>query len=288
MTLGLPWVALFELAWPILIGIMFGFEMRILVYKSGELAAEKVAQRILSFLELRPDLVLGLATGSTPIGVYRRLIQAHREQGVDFSRVRTFNLDEYLDLPANHEQSYRFFMEKHLFSGLNILRRNIHFPPSDGSDLQQQCQDYENRIQEAGGIDIQLLGIGTNGHIGFNEPTSSLASRTRIKTLTDRTLRDNSRFYKSGERQPQLASTMGIGTILGARSLILQAFGPSKAEAIRAVVEGPISAFWPGSALQLHPDVHLYLDPDSASKLTLIHYYQRAQQNEELLGDRMR
>lgn len=288
MTLGLPRVALFKLAQPILIGIIFGFEMRILVYKSGELAAEKVAQRILSLLDLRPDLVLGLATGSTPISVYKRLIQAHREQGVDFSRVRTFNLDEYLDLPANHEQSYRFFMEKHLFSGLNIPRRNIHFPPSDGNDLQRQCQDYENRIQEAGGVDIQLLGIGTNGHIGFNEPTSSLASRTRIKTLTDRTLRDNSRFYKSGERQPQLASTMGIGTILGARSLILQAFGPSKADAIRAVAEGPISAFWPGSALQLHPDVRLYLDPDSASKLTLGDYYQRAQENEGLLGDRMR
>jgi glucosamine-6-phosphate deaminase len=147
-----------------------------------------------------------------------------------------------------------------------------------------KCREYEERIRAAGGIDIQLLGIGSNGHIGFNEPTSSLASRTRIKTLTEKTLRDNSRFYGPGEKQPQMAATMGIGTILEAKKILLQALGLKKAEAVRAAVEGPVSAFWPGSALQLHPDVTFYLDKGSASRLTLLDYYLKVQENEERLA----
>jgi len=261
--------------------------MRVLVFKSPEEAAERIAQIILDALRRKPDLVLGLATGSTPIGVYSRLIRAHQEQGVSFARVRTFNLDEYLDIPAQHEQSYAAFMERHLFSAVNISPSNIHFPPARGSHLLRRCQEYEDMIQACGGIDIQVLGIGSNGHIGFNEPTSSLASRTRIKTLTEKTLRDNSRFYGPGEEQPQVAATMGIGTILGARKILLQAFGEKKAEAVRAAVEGPISSFWPGSALQLHPDVSFYLDPGSAARLTQLDYYQRVQENEARLADRL-
>ncbi len=260
--------------------------MKVLVFESPEQAASRVAAEILAALLEKPNLVLGLATGSTPIGVYSRLIQAHREEGLDFSQVTTFNLDEYLDLPPDHEQSYRHFMDLHLFGGINVRAPNVHFPPSRGSNLAEQCKDYEKRIVEAGGVDIQILGIGSNGHIGFNEPTSSLASRTRVKTLTEKTLRDNSRFYRPGEEPPQLASTMGIGTILDARKILLQAFGSKKADAVRAAVEGPISAFWPGSALQLHPNVTFCLDSQSASRLSLLDYYRRVQANEERLKSR--
>ncbi|MBI4603366.1 MAG: glucosamine-6-phosphate deaminase [Planctomycetes bacterium] len=261
--------------------------MRVLVFDSAELAARRVAGEVLAALREKPDLVLGLATGSTPIGVYAELIRAHRTEGIDFSRVRTFNLDEYLDLPATHEQSYRHFMDRYLFSGINVPPSQIHFPPSEGSDLLERCREYEEDIRRTGGIDIQILGIGSNGHIGFNEPTSSLASRTRVKTLTDKTLRDNSRFYRGGEEPPQLACTMGIGTILEAKKVILQAFGAKKADAVRAAVEGPVSSFCPGSALQLHPDVSFCLDHESASKLSLREYHRRVLENEERLRHRL-
>lgn len=258
--------------------------MRVLILESADDTAERVHGEIIAALRGKPDLVLGLATGSTPVGVYSRLIKTHRERGADFSRVTTFNLDEYLGLSPGHEQSYRFFMQKHLFAGLNIPPDRIHFPPTEGPRLARKCREYEEMIRAAGGIDIQLLGIGSNGHIGFNEPTSSLASRTRIKTLTEKTLRDNSRFYGPGGEQPQMAATMGIGTILEARKILLQALGLKKAEAVRAAVEGPVSAFWPGSALQLHPDVTIYLDRGSASRLALLDYYLKVQENEERMA----
>ena len=254
--------------------------MKILVFDTPDEAADRITEQILRALETKPDLVLGLATGSTPLGIYSRLIRAHQEDGLDFSRVRTFNLDEYLGLPADHRQSYRHFMQLHLFKGLNIPPENILFPPTKPPDLTSQCRKYEEAIKDAGKIDIQILGIGSNGHIGFNEPTSSLASRTRVTTLTQKTLDDNSRFYGPQDVQPQMAVTMGIGTILEAKRICLQSFGEKKAEAIRAAVEGPISSFWPGSALQLHQDVTLYLDPASASLLSMLDYYRRAQEND--------
>lgn len=257
--------------------------MRIVICEDQEQAATRAAAEILASLRVKPDLVLGLATGSTPIGVYARLIRTHRDEGVDFSRMRTFNLDEYLDLGADHPRSYRTFMDQHLFEGINIPPDRIHFPPSEGESLIERCRLYEAEIRAAGGIDIQLLGIGSNGHIGFNEPTSSLRSRTHLQTLTSKTLRDNERFYTPGEVQPQMAVTMGIGTILDARRILLQAFGRGKAEAIRGAIEGPISSFCPGSALQLHPDVLFFLDAEAASLLTMRDYYLRAQANEEEL-----
>ncbi len=257
--------------------------MRIAIAKDSDQAADIAAGEILRQLGKKPNLVLGLSTGSTPRGVYERLIRAHREAGVDFSEVRTFNLDEYLDLGPDHPQSYRAFMRRHLFSGLNIRDHNIHFPPADGSSLEARCERYEEEILEAGGIDIQLLGIGANGHIGFNEPTSSLRFRTCIQTLTPKTLRDNARFYAPGEFQPQMAVTMGIGTILDARRIVLQAFGGGKAEAIRAAIEGPLSSFCPASALQLHPGTLYLLDDEASSLLSMREYYQRAQANEEEL-----
>jgi glucosamine-6-phosphate deaminase len=257
--------------------------VELVLARDGDHAAALVAEVILERLRAKPDLVLGLATGSTPIGVYRRLREAHARGEVSFARVRTFNLDEYLDLPAEHPQSYRTFMRTHLFEGLDLDPAHIHFPPAEGKDLRRRCAEYEARIADAGGIDVQLLGIGRNGHIGFNEPTSSLASRTRVKTLTDRTLDDNARFYGPNERPPVLAVTMGIGTILDARELLLQAIGSKKAPAVRSMVEGPVSSFFPASALQLHRHATAYLDPEAASLLTMAAYYRRARGLEEEL-----
>lgn len=258
--------------------------MRVVICESQDQAADLVAGKILAALQDKPDLVLGLATGSTPIKVYERLVQAHGD-GVDFSEVRTFNLDEYLGLRPDHPQSYRAFMREHLFRSVEIREENIHFPPSEGTDLIARCAAFEQRIRDVGGIDIQLLGIGRNGHIGFNEPTSSLASRTRLKTLTDRTLRDNARFYAPGEEQPQVAATMGIATILEARTILLQSFGSAKARAVHAAVEGPISSFWPASALQHHAHTTFYLDAESAARLTMRDYYRRVQRAEQDSAD---
>ncbi len=254
--------------------------MRVVICDAAEEAADLVAAEILAALAVKPDLVLGLATGSTPIGVYQRLVSAARSGEADFSKVRTFNLDEYLGLAAGHPQSYRSFMRQHLFAGIELPDAQTHFPPSEGPGLLRQCEQFEQRIEAAGGIDIQLLGIGANGHIGFNEPTSSLASRTRLKTLCDKTLRDNARFYGPDEEQPKLAATMGVGTILGARRVLLQAFGSAKAQAVFATVEGPVSSFWPGSALQLHPSVSLFLDVASAERLSMRDYYRRVRRCE--------
>lgn len=262
----------------VLRGVVHG--MRVVICDTQDEAADLVAAEILAALGEKPDLVLGLATGSTPIGVYERLVKAHREDGVDFSRVRTFNLDEYVGLAPDHPQSYGRYMREHLFDGIELPPENIHFPPTEGPELLRKCTEFEGSIHNNGGIDIQLLGIGSNGHIGFNEPTSSLASRTRVKTLADKTLADNARFYGPDEIQPQLAATMGIATILGARRILLQSFGTKKAKAVHAAVEGPISSFWPASALQYHEDVAFFLDAESAESLTMRNYYRRVRENE--------
>ena len=259
--------------------------VRVVICDTHDEAADLVAAEILAALGEKPHLVLGLATGSTPIGVYARLVKAHRVDGVDFSRVRTFNLDEYVGLAADHPQSYREFMREHLFDGIDLPPGNIHFPPTEGPGLRRKCAEFEERIRHVGGIDIQLLGIGSNGHIGFNEPTSSLASRTRLKTLTDKTLTDNARFYGPGEDQAQLAATMGIATILDAQRILLQSFGTKKAKAVHAAVEGPISSFWPASALQYHEDVALFLDAGSAELLTMRDYYRRVREDETRLAE---
>lgn len=253
--------------------------MRVIVCDNPDEAADLVTREILEALQKKPDLVLGLATGSTPVGVYERLVRAHREESVSFSRVRTFNLDEYIGLPPDHPQSYHQFMRENLFDGIDLHDDSVHFPPHEGPALQWKCEQYECSIRAARGLDIQVLGIGSNGHIGFNEPTSSLASRTRLVTLTEKTMLDNSRFFSDGEVQPSLASTMGIATIMDARRILLQAFGEKKAEAIQNVVEGPVSSLWPGSVLQMHPDVTLYIDEGSASRLQSVDYYRRARQD---------
>lgn len=243
--------------------------MEIIIQPDAESAAGMAARIFAKLIESKPNAVLGLATGSTPLPLYRNLVA----RNLDWSGTTTFNLDEYIGVGAGHPQSYHAFMHANLFRHVNIPAGNIHIPDGMASDPDAHCRAYEEKIRAAGGIDLQLLGIGTDGHIGFNEPTSSLASRTRIKTLTARTREDNARFFGSEESVPFHVITMGIGTILDARRVLLLATGANKADAIAGAVEGPITAMNPASALQLHRSAMLCIDEASASKLQRIDYY---------------
>ena len=241
--------------------------MEVIVKDGYESVSRLAAEMIADQVRMKPRTVLGLATGSTPLGAYRELVRMHREDGLDFSQVVTFNLDEYVGLPATHEQSYRRFMNENLFDLLNIRKENTHVPDGLAEDVAAACDAYEAAIADHGGIDLQLLGIGSNGHIAFNEPGSSLASRTRVKTLTRKTREDNARFFKSIDEVPRHAVTMGIGTVLDARRVILAASGAGKADAVAAAAEGPIAAVCPASILQAHRLVTIIVDKSAASKL---------------------
>ncbi|MCD6404926.1 MAG: glucosamine-6-phosphate deaminase [Planctomycetes bacterium] len=242
--------------------------MEVIVKENYEQMSRLAAEMIADLVRSKPRSVLGLATGSTPVGTYKELIRMHKEDGLDFDQVVTFNLDEYVGLPTTHTESYRYFMNDNLFNHINIRKENTHVPDGLAKDVTASCTEYERMMVEHGGIDVQLLGIGGNGHIGFDEPGSSLASRTRVKTLTKETREDNSRFFASIDEVPKYAITMGIGTILDTRRVILLANKESKADAISAAVEGPITAMCPASALQLHPAVTIITDKAAASKLT--------------------
>jgi glucosamine-6-phosphate deaminase len=248
--------------------------MEVIIQPSAEEASAVAARLVAKKVREKPGTVLGLATGSTPLRLYRELIRMHREESLDFRRVATFNLDEYVGLPPDHPQSYSAVMQDNLFSSLNIPKKNIHIPDGLAKNIPKFCEAYEKKIKEAGGIDLQVLGIGSDGHIAFNEPTSSLTSRTRIKTLTDQTIEDNARFFGDVEAVPRHVITMGVGTIMEASTCLVLAFGSGKADAIAQCVEGPVTSMVPASALQLHPVVKLFLDPGAASKLTRADYYQ--------------
>ena len=244
--------------------------MEIIIQPTPEAATSVAARIIARLLREKPDAVLGLATGSTPLLLYRELISLE----LDWRRVTTFNLDEYIGLPEAHPQSYHSFMWENLFRHVNIAKKNVHLPDGNAKDIPKFCTKYEQQIRAAGGIDLQVLGIGTDGHIGFNEMTSSLASRTRIKTLTPQTIKDNARFFGSAGQVPHHVITMGIGTIMEARQTLLLAFGTKKAKAIAAAVEGPITAMNPASVLQMHPAAKLCLDRGAAARLKHTGYYQ--------------
>jgi glucosamine-6-phosphate deaminase len=238
--------------------------------------SSKAAQIVAKELLRKPNLVLGLATGNTPLGLYKELIRLHSSENLDFSRVTTFNLDEYLGLASDHPQSFYEFIHTNFLNHINIDRRNIHVP--DGSirqNFEEYCRQYEEQIRHAGGIDLQILGIGKTGHIGFNEPTSSLASRTRLKTLADITIRENQKTFGAIEQVPPCAITMGIGTILESRRILLLASGNNKAEAVAKAIEGPITSTITASALQLHEDVTVLLDEEAASRLAYRDYYNK-------------
>lgn len=257
--------------------------MRVIVESSPEQVARVAATFVAALVRKKPTCVLGLATGSTPLGLYRELIRLHREEGLDFSRVTSFNLDEYVGLAPSHPQSYRYFMQHNFFQHINIDQRNTHVPDGRALDFEAHAEQYERRIKDEGGIDLQVLGIGSDGHIAFNEPGSSLGSRTRLKTLTSETVRDNARFFSDPAEVPRLAVTMGVGTILESRRCLLLACGRHKAEAIRATIEGPVTAQVTASALQLHRDVIAVVDEDAASSLYRREYYREVEQSQQAL-----
>ncbi len=248
--------------------------MEVIISKDAESASKKAARYIADVVKRKPNCVLGLATGSTPLPLYQELIRMHKNEGLDFSNIVTFNLDEYLGLANNDPRSYHYFMHENLFAHINVKPENINIPDGVTTDVLAFCEEYERKIKAAGGIDLQILGIGNDGHIGFNEPTSSFASRTRIKTITRETIESNARFFDGDESKvPQHVITMGIGTIMDAANILLLAFGKSKANAVSQTVEGAISAFTPASALQLHKHVKILIDEQAASLLKLKDYY---------------
>lgn len=247
--------------------------MEIIIQKNRESASLLAADIVATLIRRDPEVVLGLATGSTPLMLYRELVRRHREEGLDFSRVTTFNLDEYRGLEPDHPCSYHHFMWENLFGEVNVQRSRVHLPDGMTKDVPATCRAYEEAIVAAGGIELQVLGIGANGHIGFNEPSSSLASRTRIKTLSRETITDNARFFGGEQYVPRHVLTMGVGTIMDCRRCLLLAFGEGKAEAVAKMVEGPISAMVPASVLQLHRRAYVVLDEASASRLELRDYY---------------
>lgn len=247
--------------------------MEIIIQPDAKAGSETAARVLARRLREKPDAVLGLATGSTPLLLYRELARLHREEHLDFSGVTTFNLDEYVGLSADDPHSYHGYMWENLFRHINIRPEAVHIPDGLAEDIPASCARYEDAIRDAGGIDVQVLGIGTDGHLGFNEPSSSLASRTRIKTLTARTRKDNARFFGDEQKVPHHVITMGLGTIMDARACLMIAFGAAKAAAIARAVEGPVTAMCPASILQMHPAARVVVDEAAAGELTRADYY---------------
>lgn len=253
--------------------------MEVIITPDYDTMSKKAANVVADLLNHKPNAVLGLATGGTPVGLYKELIRMHREEGLDFSHVTTFNLDEYVGLSTDHPQSYFYFMWENLFKDINVPRHAIHVPSGSTTNHTAYCKWYEEEILRKGGIDLQILGIGGDGHIAFNEPGSSLGSRTRLKTLTQETLDDNARFFDKPEDVPRYAITMGVGTILEARQCVMLANAAKKASPVAKAIEGPVTSMITASALQLHRDTIVILDEPAASELKLKDYYHWVYQN---------
>jgi glucosamine-6-phosphate deaminase len=251
----------------------------VIIVEDQDAAGALVADTIVQLLRSTPQPVLGLATGSTPLSTYRALAQRIRDESIDVRHVRGFALDEYVGLPAGHPESYRSVITREVVEPLGLDPSLVHVPNGDAATIDTAGEEYEAAILAAGGVDLQILGLGRTGHIGFNEPGSSLASLTRVKTLTEATRSDNARFFDSPDDVPMHCITQGIGTILRARHLVLLAFGERKARAVAAALEGPLSAMQPGSAIQLHPHATVVVDEAAASELALADYYRHAWAN---------
>ena len=247
--------------------------MEVIVCKTKEEASRLAADMIAALVKKNPKCVLGLATGSTPVDMYKCLAADVKAKKISFKAVKSWNLDEYWGLAGTHDQSYRYFMDKNLFDAIDIDKKNTHVLNGLAKDWKKEVKAYEAAIRKAGGIDLQVLGIGSDGHIAFNEPGSSLASRTRLVSLTPQTIKDNARFFKKAADVPKYALSMGVGTIMEARTVVLLAFGANKADAVKGAVEGGISQFCTASALQMHQDAWFFCDAAAAAKLKLKKYY---------------
>lgn len=248
--------------------------MKVLILPDAEAATERAAEILAQSVKENPKAVLGLATGGTMLSLYNALTRHHRDEGLSFAQCTSFNLDEYIGLPPSHPCSYHHYMQEVFFSRVDMHPSRTHIPKGDAPDPQQASSAYEALIEAHGGIDLQVLGLGQNGHIGFNEPTASLGSRTRVKTLTADTRRANQCYFKSFEDTPRYAITMGVATILAARKCLLLATGAAKAGAVARMIEGPLSAACPASALQLHAQATIVLDEAAAGCLLFTDYYQ--------------
>ncbi len=254
--------------------------MKVIIAKDyGQLCAF-AAHFVVRQVQMKPDLVLGLATGATMVGFYRELCARYKAGDVSFRRVTTFNLDEYVKLPEDHPGSFHAYMRRHFFDHVDLPRDRAFIPDGNAEPILAEAESYEARIRQHGGIDLQVLGLGRNGHIAFNEPGSSLASRTRVKRLEPETRADNAADFGGEGRVPRYVITMGVGTILDARFVVLLASGIEKSRAVKATVEGPITAWWPASALQMHQHAFVIVDSEAACLLT-----RRYDTVEEVLSD---
>ena len=267
--------------------------MRVIIKKNYDEMSDWVSlyiknriQQTLKDTSQKDQFVLGLPTGSTPLGVYQKFIEYYQTKTLDFSRVATFNMDEYVNLPQDHDQSYHYFMHHHLFNHINIDKKNINMLDGNAIDLPKECLDYENKIIKAGGIDLFLGGIGADGHIAFNEPGSSLTSRTRIKTLCDQTIKDNSRFFQDINQVPRTALTVGVGTVLDAREIVIMISGEKKATALYKCIEEGVNHMWTVSALQQHPKVTIVCDEAATSELKVktVNYFKDLQITTDMMG----
>lgn len=248
--------------------------MEVVIVAGPDDVANLGARAVISTVTAKPDAVLGLATGSSPVGMYGVVQRAVADGEVSLAECSAFTLDEYVGLAADHPQLYRNVIERDFVAGTDLDTARLHSPDGSAHDIPAACAEYEQAIHVAGGIDIQVLGVGSDGHIAFNEPASSLTSRTRIKTLTLQTRRDNARFFDGDVTAvPTHCLTQGIGTIMEAKHLLLLATGHGKADAVHALIEGPVTAMCPASALQMHPHVTVIIDEAAASKLTLQDYF---------------
>ena len=249
--------------------------MEIVICKTKEEASKLAAAMITEQVKKNPKTVLGLATGSTPVLMYNEMAKAVKAKKVSYKQVKSWNLDEYYGLPGTHDQSYRYFMNENLFKKIDIKLSNTHVLNGLAKDPEKECASYENAIKKAGGIDIQVLGTGSDGHIAFNEPGTSLKSRTSIVYLTPSTVKDNARLFFKGDMNavPKSALSMGVGTICEAKKIIMLAFGENKQDALKGCVEGPVSQFCTASALQEHNDCWIFCDEAAAKKLKLKKYY---------------
>lgn len=254
--------------------------MEVIIRSSREEAEKMTAAMLATAVETKPGCVLGLATGRTMEAVYAELARLHRDKGLDFSQVCTFNLDEYIGLAPDDPNSYRYYMQEKLFDHINIDPQRTYLPDGLNKDIKQEGPHYEAQIRYRGGIDLQLLGIGEDGHIGFNEPLSSFASRTRDVTLTPETIAQNSPMFQRPEDMPRRAFTMGVGTILEARRIVMLVTGAGKARVLAAAVEGPLAAIVPASALQFHQNAVVIVDAAAASELRMQEYYRWGFEND--------